>query len=82
MNTDTVKTLQVGDQVRFRDSNSLNSNGVVTELLPDGYARVRWIDLACPTTHRTYALEIVPDPGDMTLLLESLSDLARDLEGE
>jgi hypothetical protein len=47
--------LEIGDQVTFERS-MMSAVGTVTELLGNGYVRVRWHDMAIATTHRALAL--------------------------
>ncbi len=56
MNSSNSIGLVVGDQVRFRESGYVQANGVVVELLANGYVRVLWDDVAATTTHQSHTL--------------------------
>jgi hypothetical protein len=55
MAAEVPSALEVGDQVTFERS-MMSAVGTITELLENGYVRVRWHDMAIATTHRTLAL--------------------------
>jgi len=53
------RPLLVGDHVRFRGTSAANPPGVIIEVLPDDYVRVRWPELPRPTVHRAHSLCLV-----------------------